>query len=165
LLFQIKLQVITVSADNYTEDFKQNLNIDVVTQNTNNTFPANNAHLIIAADILSGQSYNVLKNLAIALMSGSFLLLEENGAPDLKAVLQTDLILIGKQSNSIGKTYLLLKKPEKKREQIVINITEKNLLQLDSLKSNGQDLQMTSLEVLFVSQGKKLYGNITRKIL
>jgi len=159
------LQVITVSADNYTENFKQNLNIDVVTQNTNNTFPANNAHLIIAADILSGQSYNVLKNLTIALMSGSFLLLEENGAPDLKVVLQTGLILIGKQSNSVGKTYLLLKKPEKKREQIVINITEKNLLQLDNLKSNGQDLQMTSLEVLFVSQGKKLYGNITRKIL
>jgi len=142
-----------------------NLNIDVI-RDINDALSTNNVHLIIGADILSSQSYNVLKNLAIALKPGGFILLEESIALfDSKALLKTGLIPVGKQGNSVGTTYLLLKKRENKGEQIVIDITEKNLLRLNNMKNcNDQILRITSPEVLFVSQGKELCGNITRKI-
>ncbi|XP_011695797.1 PREDICTED: fatty acid synthase [Wasmannia auropunctata] len=157
----IDLQVIAVSPDNYTASLSQmNVNADVVKRDVNNAPPAQNVHLVIAADVLSNRSYIVLKNLAAALKPGCFILLEETTKQlDLKTVLkETDLTLAGKQIDPIGKTYLLLKKRETKREPIVIEITEKNLSWLEGVKAALKKSDSEDQEVLLVSQGEETLG-------
>ncbi|XP_011870702.1 PREDICTED: fatty acid synthase-like [Vollenhovia emeryi] len=124
----IDLKIIALSADNYMASLnKMDVNADVITQDVNKTPLTHEAHLVIAADILSNQSYTVLKNLVAALKPGCFILLEETAAQlDMKTALKnTDLTLVGRQTDPVGKTYLLLKKQQKRREAIVIQITEK----------------------------------------
>ncbi|XP_018303406.1 fatty acid synthase [Mycetomoellerius zeteki] len=157
----IDLQVIAVSADNYTASLSQmNVNADVVIRDVNNIPPAQDVHLIIAADVLSNQSYTVLKNLVAALKPGCFILLEETAAHlDLKTALkETDLTLAGKQIDPIGKTYLLLKKREERREPTVIQITEKNLSWLESVKAALKKSDSDGQELLLVSQGEETLG-------
>ncbi|XP_018397404.1 PREDICTED: fatty acid synthase [Cyphomyrmex costatus] len=157
----IDLQVIASSADNYTASLSQmNVNADVVIRDVNNAPPAQDVHLIIAADVLSNQSYTVLKNLVAALKPGCFILLEETAAHlDLKTALkETDLTLTGKQIDPIGKTYLLLKKREERREQIVIQITEKNLSWLENVKAALKKSDSDGQELLLISQGEETLG-------
>lgn len=165
-LFQVDLQVIVVSPDNYTASLSQmDVNADVVTRDVNNAPPAQDVHLVIAADILSNRSYTILKNLVAALKSGCFILLEETAAQlDLKTALkETDLALAGKQTDPVGKTYLLLKKREKRREPIVIQITEKNLSWLEDVKVALKKSENENQEVLLISQGEETLGKITEK--
>ncbi|XP_071632956.1 fatty acid synthase [Temnothorax longispinosus] len=159
----IDLQVVAVSADTYTASLSQmNVNADIVTQDVTKAPPAQDVHFVIAADVLSTQSYAVLKNLVAALKPGCFVLLEETAAQlNLKTALkETDLTLAGKQIDPTGKTYLLLKKRQKSsREPTVIQITEKSLSWLEDVKaalkeSDGEDDQ----EVLLVSQGEGTLG-------
>ncbi|KAG5306378.1 FAS synthase, partial [Pseudoatta argentina] len=155
------LQVIAVSTDNYTASLNQiNMNANVVIQDVNKALPVQDVHLIIAVDILSNQSYTVLKNLAAALKPGCFILLEETSTHlDLKTALkETDLTLIGKQIDSIGKTYLLLKKREKRKEPIVIHITEKNLSWLENVKAALKKSDSDGQQLLLVSQGEETLG-------
>lgn len=144
-----------------------NVNADVVIRDVNNIPPAQDVHLIIAADVLSNQSYTVLKNLVAALKPGCFILLEETAAHlDLKTALkETDLTLAGKQIDPIGKTYLLLKKREERREPTVIQITEKNLSWLESVKAALKKSDSDGQELLLVSQGEETLGKITEKII
>jgi len=144
-----------------------NVNADVVTRDVNNAPPAQDVHFIIAADVLSNQSYAVLKNLVAALKPSCFLLLEETAAQlNLKTALkETDLTLAGKQIDPVGKTYLLLKKREKRKEPIVIQITEKNLSWLESIKAALKKSDSEDEEVLLVSQGEETLGKITGKII
>ncbi|EZA48517.1 Fatty acid synthase [Ooceraea biroi] len=159
-LITIDLEVVAASSDNYTESFNQmNVDLNFVIRNVNNAPPANDVHLVIAADVLTNQSDNILKNLATALKPDCFVLLEESAAQlDLKILLKTDLVLIAKQISSAGKTYLLLKKQQNKRKQIVINITEKNLSWLDSVKAALKKSKDNDHEVLLVSQGNEVSG-------
>jgi len=161
------LQVIAVSADNYMASLSQiNINANVVIQDVNKAFPVQDVHLIIAMDILSNQSYNVLKNFTAALKPGCFILLEETSTHlDLKTALkETDLILNGKQIDSIGKTYLLLKKREERKEPIVIQITEKNLSWLENVKAALKKSDSDGQQLLLVSQGEETLGK-TGKII
>lgn len=165
-MFQVDLQVIAVSADNYIESLSQmNVSADVVTRDVKNAPPAQDVHLVIAADVLSNQSYTILKNLVAALKSGCFILLEETATQlDLKTALkETDLTLAGKQTDPVGKTYLLLKKKEERREPMVIQITEKNLSWLEGVKAALKKSDSEGQEVLFVSQGEEMLGKITEK--
>ncbi|XP_028050812.1 fatty acid synthase [Monomorium pharaonis] len=157
----IDLQVIAISADNYTASLNQmNISADIVTRDVKNEPPAKNVHLVIAADVLSNQSYIVLKNLVAALKPGCFILLEETATQlDLKAALkETDLTLVGKQTDPVGKTYLLLKKQEKRKEPTIIQITEKNLSWLEDVKAALKKSDSESQEVLLVSQGEETLG-------
>ncbi|KYN15123.1 PREDICTED: fatty acid synthase-like [Trachymyrmex cornetzi] len=155
------LQVIAGSADNYTASLSQmNVNANVVIQDVNNALPAQDVQLIIAADVLSNQSYTVLKNLVAALKPGCFILLEETSTHlDLKTALkETDLTLSGKQIDPIGKTYLLFKKREEKREPIVIQITEKNLSWVENVKAALKKSDSDGQQLLLVSQGEETLG-------
>ncbi|KAL6267202.1 hypothetical protein P5V15_000279 [Pogonomyrmex californicus] len=157
----IDLQVVAVSSDNYTASLNQmNINANVITINVIDTPPAQDAHLIIAADVLSNRSYAILKNLTAALKPNYYILLEETSMQlDLKnALKETDLVLAGKQIDSVGKTYLLLKKQEKRGEPIVIQITEKNLSWLEDVKAALKKSNSKGQEVLFVSQGEETLG-------
>lgn len=139
------------------------MNADIVIQDVNKAPPAQDAHLVIAADILSNQSYTILKNLIAALKPGCFILLEETAAQlDLKTALkEMDLTLAGKQIDPVGKTYLLLKKRQKRGESVVIQITEKNLSWLESVKAALRRSDSEGQEVLLVSQGEETLGKIT----
>ncbi|XP_011883843.1 PREDICTED: fatty acid synthase-like, partial [Vollenhovia emeryi] len=157
----IDLQIVTVSADNYTESLKQmNVNADIVTQDVNKALPVQDVHLVIAADVLSNKSYTVLKNLVANLKPGCFILLEETAAQlDLETALKdTDLILAGKQTVSVEKTYLLLKKRQKLREPMVIQITEKHLSWLKDIKAVLKKCDSIDQEILLVSQGEETLG-------
>ncbi|KMQ82637.1 fatty acid synthase [Lasius niger] len=144
-----------------------NVNVNVVTWDANNIYPAQNVHLIIAADVLSDRLYTVLRNLTTALKPNGFILLEETAAQlDLKTALKEEkLILVGKQIDSSGKSYLLLKKRRKRIEPIVIQITGKNFSWLESAKAVLSKFDRDDQEVLFVSQGEESLGKIMRKKL
>lgn len=148
-----------VPSNDYAASFNEmSTNIKIVTQYVNNVPPAQNMHLAIAANVLSNQSYAVLKNLAAALNPNGFILLEETAAQlDLEVALtKTDLSLAGKQTDLLGKNYVLLKKRTKKGEPIVIQITEKNISWLEDVKVALK--KSKSQEVLLVSQGEEMAG-------
>ncbi|KMQ84683.1 fatty acid synthase, partial [Lasius niger] len=160
-LFDIDLQIAANSASDYTTNFNQmKANVNVVTWDANNIYPAQNMHLIIAAEVLSDQSCTILRNLTTALKSNGFILLEET-APQLElktALRETDLMLVGKQIDSSGKSYLLLKKRRKRIEPIVIQITGKDFSWLENAKAVLKKFDRESQEVLFVSQGEESLG-------
>ena len=167
-MFQIDLQIAANSASDYTTNFNQlNENVNVVTWNADNIYPAQNVHLIIAAEVLSDRSCTVLRNLTAALKPNGFILLEETAAQlDLKTALkETDLMLVGKQIDSSGKSYLLLKKRRKRIEPIVIQITGKDFSWLENAKAVLREFDRESQEVLFVSQGEEPLGKLMKKTL
>ncbi|KMQ82995.1 fatty acid synthase, partial [Lasius niger] len=160
-LFDIDLQIAANPASDYTTNFNQiNANVNVVTWNAENIYPAQNMHLIIAEEVLSDQSCTILRNLTTALRPNGFILLEETAAQlDLKTALkETDLMLVGKQIDSSGKSYLLLKKRRKRIEPIVIQITGKDFSWLENAKAVLKKFDRESQEVLFVSQGEESLG-------
>lgn len=141
-----------------------NVNINIVTWD--DAVLAQNVHLIIAADVLSDQSCIVLRNLAAALKPGYFILLEETATQlHLKTTLkEANLMLAGKQIDSSGKSYLLLKKRRKRREPIVIQITGKDFLWLENAKAALRKFDIEGQEILFVSQGEESHGKNMKEI-
>ncbi|XP_039306405.1 fatty acid synthase-like [Solenopsis invicta] len=157
----IDLQVIAVSVDNYIESLSQmNVNANVVTRDVKSAPLAQDMHLVIAADILSNQSDIILKNLVASLKPGGFILLQETAVQlDLKIALkETNLTLAGKQIDPVGKTYLLLKIREERKEPMVIQITENNLSWLEDVKTALKKSDSEDQEVLLVSQGEETLG-------
>jgi len=157
------LQLIAASSDNYMTSLNQ-ANINVVIRQANEMLPSD-IHLIIAADILSNQKCDVLKDVTRTLEPGCFILLEESNASmiHLRIAYDIDLMLIARQTTSIGKTYLLLRKKKDKAERITVHITEKNLSWLDNVKAALKESDRKGHEVLLVSQGEELFGTITSK--
>lgn len=154
------LQIAISSDKNYTKHFNQvNVNINFVTWNEASL--TQNVHLIIAADI---QTCIALKNLAVILGPGCFILLEETAAQlDLESALkEANLILVGKQINSSGKSYLLLKKQRKRREAITIQITGKDLSWLENAKNVLKNFDNKGQEIILVSQDKDPIGKIIK---
>ncbi|XP_029673475.1 fatty acid synthase-like [Formica exsecta] len=162
-LFTINLQEDVSSINDYTTRFNQmNVKVKVTMPEANDAIPAHNMHLFIAANVLSGRSCTILRNLAANLRSNCFILLEETTIPlNLKIILkEANLTLAGKQIDSSGKIYLLLKKRRKGRELIVVYITEKNFSWLENAKTALRNLDSKNQEVLFVSQGEESLGLI-----
>jgi len=128
----------------------------------NDTFPAQNMHLIIAAEVLSGRSRIVIKNLAATLSSNCFILLEETGIFDLNIALkEANLMLIGKQIDSSGKSYFLLSKRKVRKEPILIEITGNDFSWLANAKAALRKFDSENQDVLFVSQSEELLGTYT----
>ncbi|KMQ87022.1 fatty acid synthase [Lasius niger] len=155
--FTMDLQVAVSSAK--MENFNQmNVNINIVTWD--DAFLSQNVHLIIAADVLSDKSCTILRNLAAALKPGCFICLEETATRlDLKTALkEANLMLVGKQIDFSGKSYLLLKKQRKRRDPIVMQITEKDYSWLDNAKAALRKLDSEDQEILYVSQGEESLG-------
>lgn len=162
------LQIAADSATDYTNFNQQNMNINIVKWNVNDTPLAQNVYLVIAANVLCDHSFSLLKNLATAIKSGCFILLEETGEihVDLKTLLkEANLMLVGKQIDFLEKNYFLLKKPEKKKESVVIEITGKDFSWLETVKAAMRKLDSADQEVLFVSQGEESFGNYTFTLL
>ncbi|XP_025264308.1 fatty acid synthase-like [Camponotus floridanus] len=161
-LVTVDLQVAVSSASDYTISFNQtDININVIKWDVNDTFPAQNMHLIIAAEVLSGRSCFVLKNLAATLSSNCFILLEETGIFDLTIALkEAHLMLIGKQIDSSGKSYFLLRKRKVRKEPILIEITENDFSWLANAKAALSKFDSENQDVLFVSQSEELLGLI-----
>lgn len=155
----IDLQVAVSSVRDYTTSFNE-MNINVMKWNVNDTFPAQNMNLIIAAEVLSGRSCIVLKNLAAVISSNCFILLEESSTTfDLKIALkEANLMLISKQIDSSGKNYFLLKKRKVMKEPILIQITEKDFSWLTNAKATLRKFDSENQDVFFVSQGEELLG-------
>ncbi|XP_029173773.1 fatty acid synthase-like isoform X1 [Nylanderia fulva] len=159
-LVNIDLQVAVNSAiDDYATIFNE-INVNLVKWDANDAFLGPNMHLVVAAEVLSSQSYTVLKNLASALNSSCFILLKETATQlDLNTALKkANLILVSKQIDTSGKSYILLKKRKEKRESIVIQITEKNFSWLENAKAVLKKYDSNNQEILFVSQGEELFG-------
>lgn len=161
LLFQLDLKLIAGSPSNYATVCSQ-MDIEIVAEDTNDVSSIQDMHFIIAADVISNKSYGVLKNLAAALKPNGFVLLEETATQlNLKLALkQTDLILVAKQIDPVGKTYLLLKKLEKNKEPTIIQIMEKNFSWLEGLKAALKKADSEAQQVLLVSQGEPLLGKM-----
>lgn len=153
----LDLKLIAGSPSNYATVCSQ---MDIEIMDTNDVSSIQDMNLIIAADVISNKSYGVLKNLAAALKPNGFVLLEETAAQlNLKLALkQTDLILVAKQIDPVGKTYLLLKKLEKSKEPTIIQIVEKNFSWLEGLKAALKKADSEDQQVLLVSQGEPLLG-------
>ncbi|XP_011142771.1 fatty acid synthase [Harpegnathos saltator] len=163
LISAVEFQVAVVSPDNHAASLSK-MKLQVVVRDVKNVPPAQDVNLVVAANVLSDQSCNVLKNLTAALKPDGFVLLEETETQlaqvDLRAMLKkADLVLVSKQINSAENIYLLLKKrSQKKGEPIVVYITEKNLSWLKELKAALQKSNDEQQQVLLVSQGEELLG-------
>lgn len=154
------LQIAVNSEEIYTKNFNYvDMNINIVTWNES---LADNVQLIIAADV---QSCTV-RNLTADLRPGYFILLEETSERlDLKIALkEANMILIGRQIDSSGRSYLLLKKRKKSSEPIVIQITGKDLSWLENAKAVLKKLDGESQYLLFVSQDDESLGKVMRKL-
>ncbi|XP_025265005.1 fatty acid synthase-like [Camponotus floridanus] len=157
----VDLQVAVSSACDYRTSFDQRgININIIKWKANDTFPAQNMHFIIAAEVLSGRSLINFKNLAATLSSNCFILLEETGIFDLKIALEeANLMLISKQIDSTGKNYFLLKKrKEVRKEPILIQITGNDFSWLANAKAALRNCDSGKQDVLFVSQNEELLG-------
>lgn len=142
------------------------ININLVVSDINNALSISDVHFVIAANIFSNNSYHILTTLVNIVKPDGFILLEESATLfDLNFVLKTDLILVGKQTTSLGKIYLLLKKRGTKKEQIIVHVTEKNFLWLDEVKSALKKSDSLGHEVVLVCQGEESFGNAIRNCL
>ncbi|KAL6447829.1 hypothetical protein ACFW04_000150 [Cataglyphis niger] len=161
-LFTINLQEDISSISDYTTCNQMNVNVEDAMLKTNDATSTQNVHLFIAANILSGRFCTILKNLAANLKSNCFILLEETTVPfDLKTILrEANLTLAGKQIDSSGKIYLLLKKQRERREPIVVYITEKDFSWLENTKMALKNIDSKNQEMLFVSQNEESLGLI-----
>lgn len=158
------MQVAAAPSKDYAENLKQiNANINIITQNANGALPAEDMHLIIAANVLSNQSYAILKNLSAALNPNGFILLEETIVQSEKLEVplrEVNLLLVGKQIDPLGKNYVLLKKRIKKEEPTVIHIMEKDMSWLKDVKAALKRSCEDNQEMLLVSQGEEFSGKI-----
>ncbi|XP_039309277.1 fatty acid synthase-like [Solenopsis invicta] len=164
----IDLQVIAAPVHNYIQSLNQmKVNANVVMRDVKEVPPALDVHFVIAADVLSNKSYVILKNLVAALKPGCFILLEESTVHlDLKTVLEeNDLSLAGKQTDPIGKTFLLLKKREEKKQPVVIQITDKNLSWLEDVETALKKSDSENQEVFFISQNEETLGNANARFV
>lgn len=149
-----------VSSDNHAANLSQ-MNVDIVIRDAKNAPPAENAQLVVAANVLSNRSHIILNNLTAALNPNGFILLEETSEPlELQDVLSnTNVVLVANYIDPSGKNYILLKKQEKKREPIIIEITQKHLSWLETLKAALKKSNKDQ-DVLLVSQGEEISGKV-----
>ncbi|XP_011863329.1 PREDICTED: fatty acid synthase-like [Vollenhovia emeryi] len=71
---------------------------------------------------------------------------------------ETEQNLLTQVVVSVEKTYLLLKKRQKRKEPMVIQITEKNLSWLENIKAALKKCDSVDEEILLVSQGEETLG-------
>ncbi|XP_043486066.1 fatty acid synthase [Polistes fuscatus] len=157
-IINIESQLLTTSPDSYAASLDQS-DIKIVAIDVNNALAGQDLHLVIAADVLSNKSLNVLENLSKSLKNGGFIILEETGKFDAKLLEGTGLAIVSTQINA-GKVYVLLKKLEQKGEPIIIQINEKNFSWLEKVKAALHKSETEGQEILFVSQGEELFGMI-----
>lgn len=119
-----------------------------------------NAHLVVAADILSNENSVVLQNAVASLKPGGFVLLEEPRSKiDPAALAEADLVVVSTQVTG-SKTYALLRRPVPVPEDpIVINITEKNFAWVEPLKEALKKSEAdNSVKIYLVTEGEELTG-------
>ncbi|OAD52584.1 Fatty acid synthase [Eufriesea mexicana] len=136
----------------------QGHNIKIVKRNEQIEQVGQDLNLIVANNVLSSNSSNILQNLANSLKyNGGFILLEETSQVNSNSVVNQDLIHVAKQTVP-GKSYHLFKKKEQRSAPIVIQITEKNFTWLEDVKAALKKSVSENQELLFVSQGEELFG-------
>lgn len=151
-------QLYTDSPNNYSNAFDQ-ANVKIVARNINTPSTKSDLHLVLAADILTNNSTNILTNLSTELKNGGFLILEETGTYDKNLLKNSDLAFVAEQVDS-GRKYVLLKKVEQKKEPMVIQITEKNFSWLEGLKDALKKAETEGQQILLVNQGEELFGMV-----
>nr|XP_012228972.1 PREDICTED: fatty acid synthase-like [Linepithema humile] len=156
---------VAVSSGTYTKTNLSLMNIDIVVRDANNTPPAKNAHLVIAANVLSNQSHIVLNNLINALNPEGFILLEETAKQRqlLDISHYANIVLVAKHIDPLEKTYILLKKREERKEPLTIHITQYDTNDikywLEELKFKLKMCKKHQ-EVLLICQGEEIGGFI-----
>ncbi|XP_012150604.1 fatty acid synthase 1 [Megachile rotundata] len=151
----VDMQLVSTSPAQYGS--LAELSVKVVPRNENAEPVGQDLHLVVAANVLSNKSLNVLSNLTNSVKAGGFVLLEESSQFDVNLVKDPNLVFVGKQA-VLGKLYLLFKKKEPAVEPIVVHITEKNFSWLSSAKAALTKAVAENKEVIFVSQGEELLG-------
>lgn len=119
-----------------------------------------NAHLVVAVDILTGKKNDVLQNAVASLKPGGFVLLEEPKGPLNASLLSAaNLVLVSSQTTAT-KTYALLRKPvEVPSDAVIINITEKNFTWVEPLKEALKVSENdNSKKIYLVTEGEELTG-------
>ncbi|XP_076656220.1 fatty acid synthase-like [Halictus rubicundus] len=136
-------------------------NVKVVQKDLNKTPVGQDLHFVVATNVLSKNTAEaVLNNLSDSLRSGGYALLEESGLNNLDSSKKTaNLIIVGNQVAN-GKFYVLLKKPEKLAEPMIVQITEKNFQWVENLKAALKKAATEIQEILVVNQGDELLGMV-----
>lgn len=137
----------------------EEFNVTIAIRNEEKEPIAENSHLVIASNILSSNSWNVLKNLTDSLLNNGFLFLEETSQIDVNSanLLNQNMIHIATQTVA-GSSYHLFRKKEHRSAPIVIQITEKNFMWLEGVKAALKKVVSENQELLLVSQGEELLG-------
>lgn len=120
---------------------------------------AQDAHLVVACDVLLYKKERVLANSIASVKEGGFILLEE-----LKTTLNTTLLkefeIISRQVTNT-KIYLLLRRPiSVPREATILQITESNFSWVEPLKDAMKKAETDGTKIYLFVQGEPLNGLI-----
>nr|XP_033193891.1 fatty acid synthase [Bombus vancouverensis nearcticus] len=149
------LQLAAVLRKRYTS-LKQN--IKIVKHNAEKEPVGQDLHIVVASNVLTDNSLNILKNLKDSVINGGFILLEETAQTDFN-VADPDLVCVARQVIP-GKSYILLKKKEIRPDPVVIQLTEKNFSWVEGVKATLKNLVAQNQRPLFVCQGEELFGMV-----
>lgn len=120
---------------------------------------AQEAHLVVATDVLLYKKRDILSNAVASIKEGGFIMLEELKG-NLDTTLLTGLEIISKQVTNT-KIYLLLRRPiVVPTDASVINITETNFSWVEPLKDEMKQAETDGRKIYLVVQGEPLTGLI-----
>nr|XP_012222741.1 PREDICTED: fatty acid synthase-like [Linepithema humile] len=152
-LITINLTVTIASFNDHMKYSEQDLKCKIVATDASKVPPAENAHLVIAADVLSNHSDIVLRNLINALSPEGFILLEETAEQEksLDISSYTNVVLVAKYIDA-KRTYILLKQKEKNKNKV------KNIFITNDVKDWLKDLKAYKeyQNVLLICYNKKM---------
>lgn len=118
-----------------------------------------NAHLVVAADLLAYNKTAVLQNSVAALKAGGFVLLEEAKGPVETSKLASSGLVVVSTQVTATKSYILLRKPvELPSDYVAINVTENNFSWVEPLKDALKDSETSGKKIYLYVQGESLTG-------
>nr|XP_012226765.1 PREDICTED: fatty acid synthase-like [Linepithema humile] len=138
----INLTVTIASFNDYMKLSEKDLKCKIATTDASKVPPGENAHLVIAADVLSNHSDIVLRNLINALSPEGFILLEETAEQEklLDISSYTNVVLVAKYIDA-KRTYILLKQKEKNKNKKKNKNKVKNIFITNDVKDWFKDLK------------------------
>ncbi|KAJ8972225.1 hypothetical protein NQ314_000286 [Rhamnusium bicolor] len=128
-------------------------------RDVNSSPVAQDAHLVVASDLLAYNLKNVLEIAAASLKTGGFILLEEARGPiDVKKLASVGLEVVSTQVTNT-KVYILLRTPiTVPTDSTIIQVTENNFAWVKPLKDAMKQAEADGKKIYLYVQGEELTG-------
>lgn len=140
--------------------------VRIISKNINEEPVEQNCHFLYALDVLSRPDTMTLENSIATIKENGFLIFEESTASFDKSgrslLKKSGLVVVSEQVIGGSRVLVMVRKPVdlKKRESVVVHVTENNFNWLDSLKEALAKAAEVERYVYIVCQGEELFGAV-----